>query len=351
MFIQPIVNRFSVLNSLYIRPTVKQRENNDCNVISFHGSTSAGQPLRRLRNVPCAFFDIITINSSDIEKIKKEISKKNTVKQSVQYLRKYKHNMLPTELAIFERFETSAKDSPRMKFPDLLKKWYPEALIKLKLEEFNVLDDIDRIASKLSPDTNFAVRNEITNCRVLLRDNQPDKPFKRKTVLNALDRINPQPGEENIMAELMERANYLPTSATSENAFIVKYANRSHNEISDRLIISSVATIDHLLAASKGGENDIGNFILTSAGANNLKQDMPLKKFIKRFPQVIENCQKYIDFIIDIINRGGLKGNQSYPYKIKTTLARESNNKIKLDLSNFIYSKAEAKELEKAQKK
>lgn len=355
MLLQPLMG-FGCQNHVFLTqkktPIQQHSTNNQYSNIVFLSSTSAGQPIRKLREVPCAFFDVITINSSDMDKIKKGLLSCTTVKKAVQYLKKYKEkNMLPTEKAIFERFEEAAKNSPRTQFQDLLKKWYDEALIKLKLEEFAVIDEIDGISLKLSPESIFNVRKETTNCRKIIIDNDPGNIFKRKTVLNSLRRIEIKPGEEKIMEELMDKAEYLPTSATSENAFIVKYANRSHNEISNRLITQSLLTIDHALAQSKGGENEIGNFLGTSAGANSLKGDMPLKKFIKRFPQAIKNCQRYIDFFIDLINNGGLKGNQSYPYKIKRRLASESNNKIKLDLSLFKYTKEEAKELEKETKR
>ncbi len=314
--------------------------------VSFRGSTSAGQPFRKLKNVPDAFFGGITISSSEIERIKTGLLNCNTVKKSVKYLKSYEPYMLKTEQSIFQRFEDVAKDSPRMQFQDILQKWYDQAWKKLRLEEFAVLNDIDKISMQLSTETAYAVILETTNCRKIIVENNPNSTFKRKTVLSALENIPLKNGEEKIMNKLMERAIYLPTSATSENAFIVKYANRSHNEISNRLISPSVLTIDHVLASSQGGPDDISNFIPVSAGANCLKQDMWFKKFIRRFPQVVENCQKFIDFMIGIINNGGFKGNQSYPFKIQERLIQESGGKVKLDLSLLKYTKEEAQRLE-----
>ncbi len=354
MLLQPI-NRFVYTDTLYSKK--RQSTHQYCcdlprkNYISFEASTSAGNPFKRLKNVPDAFFGGITINGAELDKIKKDLVKCNTVKKAVQYLKKYKPKMLKIESRMFERFENAAKDSPRMQFQDLLKQWYNEAIIKLKLEEFAVIDDIDKISLKMSPETTFAIRKETTDCRRVIIENNPNNTFKRKTVLDALKKITPKPGEEKIMQTLMDRAVYLPSSATSENAFIVKYANRSHNEISNRLVSSALLSIDHLKAAASGGENDIGNFIPVSAGANSLKQDMWFKKFIKRFPEIVENCQKFIDYMIDIINHGGFKGNQAYPYKVRKTLIHESNGKVKLDLSELKYTKEEAIALEKAAKK
>ena len=343
MLVQSI-DRFRVIQN---NTENQQQTNQKNNVVPFCSTTSAGQPLRKLKGAPCPYFGITMISSSEINKIIQDLVSCTTVKKAVKYLKKYEPNMQKIEKAIFERFSSAAKDSPRMQFPALLKKWYNEALIKLKLEEFAVIDDIDKISLSLSPESTLNVRKETTNCRQVILADDPFNRFKRKTVLDSLGKLEIKPGEERIFETLMDSANYLPTSATSENAFIVKYAERSHNEIAKRLVLASVATIEHVLPDSKGGENSMDNFLLTSANANNLRQNMPLKKFIKMFPQIPENCQKYIDYIIDRIHLGGLKGNQTYPYDIKKTLLRQSNGKIKLDLSRYKFSKAEAKQLEK----
>ena len=48
---------------------------------------------------------------------------------------------------------------------------------------------------------------------------------------------------------------------TSENAFIVKYADRTQQEIAKRLIRTSLATIEHIKPNSEEGENNIANFL------------------------------------------------------------------------------------------
>jgi 5-methylcytosine-specific restriction endonuclease McrA len=353
MFIQPI-SGFGAVTRLYSASKnnhKQQYENIPIGNTVFLGTTSAGQPFHRLRNIPDAFFGGITLENYKLKRIKDELVKCTTVKKAVNCLNKYKPSIVRIEKRMLERFEEAAPYSPRMTFPNLLKKWYNEALIKLKLEEFAVIDEIDRISLQLSPETALAVRTETTNCRIIIRDNNPEKRFKRKTVLEALGNIQPKPGEEEIMQSLMETADYLPSSATSENAFVVKYADRSHNEICNRLITPSRVSIDHILADSKGGPNDISNFAVTSEGANNLKSNMWFKKFVMRYPEVIKNCQKNIEFFINIINNGGFKGNQAYPYKVRKRYIQESDDKVKLDLSSLRYTEEEAINLEKAYNK
>lgn len=317
------------------------------NLVFLGNATSAGTPLKRLHNVPDPFFGTLLINGSQMNKIEKGLETCTTVKKAVNYLKKYKPYMQETELVMFERFEESAPSSPRMRFQDLLKKWYDDALIKLKLEEFAVMDEIDRTSRYLTPESELNIRAKTTKCRTLILNNDPMNTFKRKTLLESLERIAIKKGEEEIFEDIIDKADYLPSSATSENAFIVKYANRSHEEISKRLIRMSELTIDHLLARANGGENNMKNFVPASVKANSLKGCKSLEKFIKRFPQTPEFFQKFIDYMINLINNGGFPGHQAYPYDIRRTVFKESGGMINLDLSGYQYSKKQARKLEK----
>ena len=88
--------------------------------------------------------------------------------------------------------------------------------------------------------------------------------------------------------------------------------------------------------------------MLTSANGNRYRENMPLTKYIDRFPFIPAFCQKYINEIIQAIHKGALKGNESYPYKIKKKLADESEGRISLNLSKYKYSEQKAEEIENA---
>lgn len=312
---------------------------------TFQASTSAGTPLRRLKNVVCPYFGVKMITSAELPRLEIKIDRCQNVGQVVKLLKPYKSFMQKTEKKVFKMFEEYSKEKPEEILPNILKIHYNEALTKLKLEEFNVLDDVDKISLKLSPEQALAVHHKTTRCRQVIIDNKQGATFKRQVLLGSLDEIKPKRGEKKIYESLKDRALYLPTSGTSENAFIVKYADRSQEEIAKRLVRASAGTIEHVRPNSKNGENDIANFMLVSANANSLRSNMPLSKFMDRFPAVLRNCQKYINQIISIIHSGGLRGNEDYPYKIKKTLERESGGKINLNLDEFCYSEKDAKRL------
>ncbi len=302
---------------------------------NFKAATSAGNPLKKLKDVICPYFGVKMITGAELPRIEAKIDKCNNVSEVVKTLTPYKKYMQKVEKNIFRTFEAYAKFNPKSNLQSILQNEYNQALIKLKLEEFNVLDDVDKISLKLSPELALKVHEKTTQCRQVILNCDPQNTFKRKTLLEYLGEIKPQRAEKKVFEELKDRAEYLPTSATSENAFIVKYSERTQEEIGKRLVRASMATIEHVKPNSKNGQNAISNFMLTSANANNMRSNMPLSKFIDMFPNIPKNCQKYIEQIISIIKSGGLKGNETYPFKIKKTLLKESAGRIDLDLSSY----------------
>ncbi len=307
----------------------------------FSGSTSAGNPLKKLQkynDIICPYFGVPMIAAAKETKIEKKLDECRNVKDVYKILSSQTHYMQPVEKRIFRMFVDYVNKFPDVTLPDILRKHYNEALIKLKLEEFNVLDDVDKISLDLSPSQALEIHRRTTKCRQIILENSKENIFKRKTLLSSFDDIHPRRDEAEVFERLKERAVYLPTSVTSENAFIVKYADRTQQEIAKRLLRVSIGTIEHIRPDSLGGENSIANFMLVSANANSTRANIPLKNFIERFPNIPKNCQKYINKIIRIIQNGDFCGYETYPYKVKRTLQDESEGLINLDLSKYKYS-------------
>ena len=216
------------------------------------------------------------------------------------------------------------------------------SLIKLKLEELKVIDEVDTLTQKLCAKTALEFRIKTTKCRQIIISDNEREFFKRKIFLNSLEGITPKENEREIFAEIKNKALFLPTSESSKNAFIVKYSTRSQQEIVRRLFIASTGTIEHITPASLGGRNSIGNFILTTASGNRNRENMSLVDYIKRHPKIPLYTQSYIDCIIEEIHNGNLEGAETYPYKIKKKLFEESKGRILISLSNYKYSEDEA---------
>lgn len=310
--------------------------------IPYEGKTSAGKPLRKLKDITCPYRGIKIIPSDTIKSFEKSLKHCINAKTSVELLAKYQENMLPVEKSIFAIFKDFALLNPDDNLQNCLQMIKTNCLTKLKLEEMEVLDDVDMLTRKLSPSTALKIRTKTTKCRQIIISNNKHDTFKRKTFLNSLEEIVPKENEREIFNDIKNKALFLPTSESSRNAFVVKYSKRRQDEIIRRLFIASTGSIEHVTPASNGGLNTIGNFLLTSASGNRYRENMPLPEYIKRYPQIPQYMQMYIDDIIREIHNGSLCGNETYPYKIKKKLFEESEGRILISLSAYKYSEEEA---------
>ncbi len=310
--------------------------------IPYEGKTSAGKPLRKLKNITCPYRGIKIITTDNIKGFEKGLAKCKTASEAVKLLRPYEANMLSVEKSIYAIFKEFALLNPDDNLQNCLEMIKTNCLTKLKLEEFEVLDDIDSLTKKLSPQTALKIRAQTTKCRQIIISNEEQDNFKRKTFLKSLEEIIPKENEVDIFHDIKNKALFLPTSESSTNAFIVKYSKRSHTEIVRRLFISSTGSIEHVTPASNGGLNTIGNFLLTSASGNRYRENMPLPEYIKRHPKIPKYMQMYIDDIIREIHNGNMLGYETYPYKIKKKLFEESQGRIMISLSAYKYNEKEA---------
>ena len=313
--------------------------------IPFAGSTSAGKPLRRMKNVTCPYRGIKIIPGTALKPFERNLAKCESASDIVNLLSVYYEQLLPTEKSMYAIFKDFASLNPNDNIQNCLQMLYTNCLTKLKLEEFNVLDDVDCMSRRLSPSTQLKLRERTTHCRKLILSNNEQDTFKRKEFLSSLDEIIPYKNEKEIFADIKNKALFLPTSSSSKNAFVVKYATREQIESARRLFIGSVGSIEHVTPESLGGLNTIGNFLLTSADGNRYRENMPLTEYIKRHPNIQSSyMQMYMDDVIENIHNGELQGNETYPYKIKRKLMNESNGRIMVSLSKYKYTEEEAAE-------
>lgn len=310
--------------------------------IPYEGKTSAGKPLRKLKNITCPYRGVKIIPSETIKSFEKGLAKCKTAEAAIELLSTYQGYMLPVEKSIYAIFKDFILLNPEDDLQNCLQMIKTNCLTRLKLEEMDVLDDVDYLTRKLSPQTALKIRSKTTKCRQIILANSKHDTFKRKTFLSSLEEIIPKENEREIFNDIKNKALFLPTSESSTNAFVVKYSKRQQVEIVRRLFIASTGSIEHVTPASAGGLNTIGNFLLTTASGNRYRENMPLSEYIKRYPKIPQYMQMYIDDIIREIHKGNLEGNETYPYKIKKKLFEESQGRIVISLSAYKYTEKEA---------
>ena len=214
------------------------------------------------------------------------------------------------------------------------RKTFIDRLVRIQCND--ILDNVKENIKTLPEDKMLNAKKSYSQARYSINNMPHDKYIDNEhrpiDLVRSLQKKY-APDYKDEMGDIIDIAENLPTSSDSMNAFVVKYADRCDNEICNRLILPSRASVEHVQADSLGGENEAANFILATSSRNSERGNMPIKEFIKKYPEIPKYTQQYMDDIIREGNRGQLAGHEWYPYLIKDTIKQESG--INVDISKY----------------
>lgn len=129
-------------------------------------------------------------------------------------------------------------------------------------------------------------------------------PFSRKSFIHDLKKILNNVDNPKLVRELEKIASKLPTAKEEVSAFIMKSATNSSEKIGYDLIFNSVGTAEHILPSKHGGSDFIGNIALASFAANSERGHRHMDTQLRIYPETYDNCQKYVDRLIELYNDG-----------------------------------------------
>ncbi len=115
-------------------------------------------------------------------------------------------------------------------------------------------------------------------------------------------------------------------------ASVVAKLQSQMKPIAQNIINGSVATVDHLIPKSKNGENSIYNCTVMCKDCNFEKSYYSFYYWYKLHPGFKVNVQKYMDYIVNLINKGKLKDYSSYPKVFATRLQKLTDDREKIVL-------------------
>ena len=304
--------------------------------------TKAGDKLKDLDNTTCPYSGVKMLSHRKMSQIEFRLNKCDNLSSGITELQPYRKCMQNLEGDVFTTLKAYEKKHPSATADKALQELYPDCLTKLRLEEFKVLDNIDSLSDKLEPTKAFNIRKVTTNARKQILDNQDGQIFKRKDLLTEILNVTKNSKDKEVVDEMWETANKLPKSATNFNAFVVKYAGRSQNEILARLLRPSVASIEHITPKSIKPDHTLANFMLASRDWNSDRGNISLPDYIKKHPNIPDNCQHYTNDIIREVKKGHLQNANWYPYMIKEKLYNESEGIVDINLDKYNISEEEA---------
>lgn len=351
-------------------------------------NTSNGRFLKGLKNITDPYSGIKLLTFHEMGKISTDLSQIENNQKRIRYLSKYEKSMLPVEYNIYKLFEYKTRKNRFESFSRILENQKPYCIKNLRQEQNNIFNEIEDVSKSFSPKNKKIIKEELAEARERInRDVEEKHSFKRKYFIdkliqhqcedilveaekdilsnrkfyaleelaNARERFENEPltqakdGKTPVdliidlkhkylpdykdeFKEAIKIARKLPTSNTSVNAFVIKYAGRSDKEIAERLLNQSVGTIEHIEADSLGGDNSPENFMLTSKARNEARGNLPIQAYMNLYPEIPQNTQKYMNDIIKNIYKGKLEGYEWYPYVLKDKLAESG---INIDISHY----------------
>lgn len=261
-------------------------------------------------------------------------------KYMVKELEQFEPRMNKTEKEIFQLIKHYSQKYPNKSFTEIFNEpeVYETNLQKLEHAQGEILFDIDKIAEKMSTPSRKKLHNLVKKSYNIFINENPSIKNKRSRIINMFEQIEDKIPEKELMEEVINTIYKLPSSRNNVSSFIVKYRDSNPNEIADLILRGSSSTIEHVKPHKRPndpGENDIKNYLVLCKNCNQERQQIPYNEFIKKHPDMPKNTQKYLDKVIEYINKGLLIGFNQYPIHIKKTVADESDGKILLDYSQL----------------
>lgn len=207
-----------------------------------------------------------------------------------------------------------------------------------------VVNFLDTILKKSVLKNNEQLKNLIETSKSRLTKEEIIVPFSRKSFIYDLAKIITELPDKNLQEKLITIAQKLPTSQESTSAYILKVAAEPPDKIGHRLLWPSLASVEHLLPRSCGGQDILANFGGATTRENSARKNIDFVTQLKRRPMTKIYCQKYVDRLIELYHNGVFaKYNISPKYitDFKKTIYNLSKKTLELDISKLYSTAAE----------
>lgn len=295
--------------------------------VSFHAKPDSTMLLAQSDKLLCAYSRRPMLSLYKFRTICAKLSKKTNAQSAINFLKEYRDYMPAVETEIFDMFEEYGARG-KTTFQDILMEKRQEALTNLRGKQRDIMHSTDRNILKYDKD----LAEQLFYLRDVALLKVEDGTFSRSEILENLENIleytELSEKDKQNLNEIYKKWYKLPRSYMDYDAFIVKYSKFSHNEIAQRLLSMAVATVEHIIAYARGGEDKLGNYALTCMLYNQDKRDMNLARYDACNPEIglRENLPKYIDDICGEIKRGNpyFCSYSAYPSELRQSIITET---------------------------
>lgn len=201
-----------------------------------------------------------------------------------------------------------------------------------------IVNFLDVILKKSVLKNNEQLKNLIEVSKSRLTREEIIIPFSRKAFIYDLAKIINDLPDKKLQEKLITIAQKLPTSQESLSAYVLKTAAEPPDKIGHRLLWPSLASVEHIFPRSCGGADVLSNFGGATTRTNSNRKNIDFLTQLKLHPEARENCQKYLDRLIDLYHEGVFASHNISPKYItdfQKTIYEQSKHTLNLDLSRL----------------
>ena len=201
-----------------------------------------------------------------------------------------------------------------------------------------IVNFLDVILKKSVLKNNEQLKNLIEVSKSRLTREEIIIPFSRKAFIYDLAKIINDLPDKKLQEKLITIAQKLPTSQESLSAYVLKTAAEPPDKIGHRLLWPSLASVEHIFPRSCGGADVLSNFGGATTRTNSNRKNIDFLTHLKLHPEARENCQKYLDRLIDLYHEGIFARHNISPKYItdfQKTIYEQSKHTLNLDLSRL----------------
>lgn len=223
----------------------------------------------------------------------------------------------PTEIAVLKKMMQLAKKLPEKTEDEAFNAKAIKSKVKrhkkiknkrtLIKERADILTQIEILRTGTSLQKNDELTKLFSQTRSKIYNMPIVIPFNRKSFIYELQKITGTLEDQKLAHRMVQKAIELPTSHDDISAFIMKCVEYSSDKIGYNMISGSAGCIDHLIPFIKGGKDCIENYGISSSYYNSERAERSMEQQLRKYPQTYINCQKQVDKLIELCNRGVFK--------------------------------------------
>lgn len=261
-------------------------------------------------------------------------------KDMIEIMQPYEKHFSGVYKDVFELLKKNSAKYPSKDFNYILNtpNVYFRHLAKLQRQQKNVVNEIEYYTKINYPKYQKFLKSKTKRAKDIIFDEDTIIPQKRQRIIDNYETLSSVTSPE-YMEGMRKILSKLPKSSNSLSAFIAKYSYRSSEEIAHLILVSGASSEEHIKPQNRDKKDkgsDINeNKIVMCAACNSQRSKTSYKDWLLIHPEMIQNCQKYIDKIIDAIISGKLVNYNDYPQKVKKSLSDESGGMIEINIDRY----------------